>query len=438
MKYRRAEPWKWIGGLCLLIVVSVLVSLAAAQNAGPAKVPVVGSRAEWLPAKEILVHTPGEELFLGVVHPAAALFERAFSLQDAAREHRNYIKLLEKEGATVHTVVGTLLDGTVDQAGNPLPGPALDELREFAGTFLTVDASALSPALQQEQADYKRRTLAALHPAELVQIILLQPTVRLRQTEINTGFAATYELAPVMNLYFCRDQMITTARGVVVGRMNSPQRAVETRIMKFVLHKLGIQPIFEVTGEARLEGGDFLPAGDTALIGQGLRTNATAIAQLLENKVFGVPRVVVVKDSWKNQDEMHLDTYFNLIGPRLAVIEEKRIGQNGKPAERQSVVDVYQLAGNAYKKIAVDVDFVKYLKGKLGFTLIPVSSDDQLRYGVNFLTIRANRLLAIDGVGAPYKAMLKNAGADATWMDFHNLTGGYGAAHCSTQVLRRE
>ena len=32
----------------------------------------------------------------------------------------------------------------------------------------------------------------------------------------------------------------------------------------------------------------------------------------------------------------------------------------------------------------------------------------------------------------------KENGVDAVWMDFRELTKGYGAAHCITQVLLRE
>jgi arginine deiminase len=169
--------------------------------------------------------------------------------------------------------------------------------------------------MRETQRKYKEETIVKLSPRELVQIILFQPTVHLYPTSANTGLRATYEVSPVMNLYFCRDQMITTAKGVVIAKMNSPQRAVETKIMKFVLSKLGIRPIYEVVGKGRLEGGDYFSAGDMAFIGQGLRTNGEGVKQLLGNKVFGLPKVAVVKDSWRTQEEMHLDTYFNIIGP---------------------------------------------------------------------------------------------------------------------------
>ncbi len=433
----------------LLVLVAATAAAVQPIGAAPAKaaaeVKVVGCRAEWDRPTDVLMHTPGDELFAGVIHPEAALFERAFDVAGAAAEHRAYIKLLRKHGARVYTVVGTLLAGTMDARGRAVPGPALDALRQFAGEFLTVDASALGTQAQAEQTAYTQTSLARLHPRELVSIIVQCPTVRLRPSLVpNTRYVASYEIAPLMNLYFCRDQQITTARGVVIGRMNSEQRRVETKVMGFVLRKLGVQPIYEVTGEGRLEGGDFLPCGDTALIGQGLRTNAEGVRQLLEQCVFGVPRVAVVKDPWQNQDQMHLDTYFNLLDATRAVLVEERMdvrdrsGAIVKPArpDRRCTVDVYSLEGGKYRRTAADVDFQGFLERELGLRLIPVSAADQLKYAINFLCVGRGRILGVAGASQQYLASLK--GTQATWMDFANLTGGYGAAHCCTQVLHRE
>ncbi len=429
----------------LCVAMAILLALFAAWPAAEASGAAfektkLGSAAEWLPAKMILMHTPGEEIFLGVVHPAAALYEKPFSLKLAAAQHRRYIERLESEGAAVHTVVETLLKGVVDENGQAVPGPELDKLRAFAQEFLTIDASALPPHRREEQKKYKKDTIAQLSPPELVRAILLRPTVHLYETDTNTKLGATYEEAPVMNLYFCRDQMITTARGVVLCRMNSAQRAIETKIMKFVLAKLNIEPVYEVTGRGRLEGGDYFSAGDVAFIGQGLRTNAAGVEQLLKNKVFGLPRVAVVKDSWKNQEQMHLDTYFNIISPHLAVLIDMRLHRPGRPAIEgvSSRVDVYELVNGEYELRIRDRDFQDYLEKDLGYTLIPVTRKDQNLYGINFLTVRTDRILAIDGVSQEYKKAIKGHGVEATWMDFSALTGGYGAAHCTTQVLHRE
>ena len=77
--------------LILLGMISGFVTTAQAQN------ETTYPKAEWDKAKVILMHTPGEELFDGVIHPMAGLFEHYFDVDAAADEHRNYIKQLEKK-----------------------------------------------------------------------------------------------------------------------------------------------------------------------------------------------------------------------------------------------------------------------------------------------------------------------------------------------------
>jgi len=407
----------------------------------------VGSPAEWLAAKTVVVHTPGYEVFFGLIHPTAALFERPFALDGARREHQAFICLMADNGVKVLRLEDILLAGAMDAAGAMMPGPELDKLRALALSSLSYRATALSSKQAAAQAAYKKQVIATLHPKELLAIILERPQVILASTHgHNTGLTARYSLQPVMNLYFMRDQVITTAKGLVIGHFNARQREEETKIVRFAYQKLGIFPVYELKGRARMEGGDFIPAGDTALIGQGLRTNAEAVRQLLDNRVFGTPRVAVVKDGWRNQDQMHLDTYFNIIDRNLAVIVEERIDQRdakgriikaADPAKR-SLVDLYELKDGRYMKTSGNVPFQQFLEKDLGMTLIPVSNADQLKYGINFLTLRARKIIAIDGVSNDYKERLKASGVDVTWVNFSNLTGGYGAAHCTTQVIHRK
>ena len=73
----------------LFLLISVLSIVATAQDKA---LPC----SEWDCAKEILMHTPGEELFDGVIHPYAGLFEYYFDVDKAALEHKGYIKALER------------------------------------------------------------------------------------------------------------------------------------------------------------------------------------------------------------------------------------------------------------------------------------------------------------------------------------------------------
>ena len=72
-----------------LLILEVSLVAAAQDKAG-------FPHSEWDYAKEILMHTPGEELFDGVIHPYAGLFEYYFDVDKAAEEHRGYIRLLKR------------------------------------------------------------------------------------------------------------------------------------------------------------------------------------------------------------------------------------------------------------------------------------------------------------------------------------------------------
>ena len=81
----------------IFLSLALLLSLCNVMQAQEAGYP----RAEWDKATAILMHTPGQELFDGVIHPSAGLFENYFDVDKAAAEHRGYISSLEKNGIKV-------------------------------------------------------------------------------------------------------------------------------------------------------------------------------------------------------------------------------------------------------------------------------------------------------------------------------------------------
>ena len=80
-----------------------------------------GQTCEYRKARLILTHDPGEELFLGALHPAAALFREHIDIPELIAEHATYRKVLEEAGARVLTVRQILLDGT-GADGKPADG----------------------------------------------------------------------------------------------------------------------------------------------------------------------------------------------------------------------------------------------------------------------------------------------------------------------------
>ena len=383
-------------------------------------------QAEWSVAGDILMHTPGQELFLGVAHPLAGLFEDYFDVEKAAEEHRGYIRMLENNGIRVHTIPGIL-----EEVG-------IDSLQQLASDVLVYDTSALPAEDQARMKDYRKEVLSKMSRSDLIKCIILQPTVVLSTTDNNTGYEAKYLQAPLMNLYFTRDQSITTPRGHVICNMNSSQRAPETNIIELCYNHLGVKPVLRIKGDGRLEGGDYIPAGNISFIGCGMRTNDEGIKQMLEADAFGHDTVVVVRDHKLWQMQMHLDTHFNIIDSNLCTMVRSRLeAQPGTPEYDTCDLWVRQPGTKAYTLWKQDLPFVDYIKER-GFEIIPIDYSDEMHYANNFLTIAPRHIMAVAGQSEELAKRFKDAGVTVEWIPLENLIKGYGAAHCMTQVLQRE
>lgn len=420
--------------ISLVIICLCFAGIISAQTLSKS-----GQKAEYDKASIILMHEPGEELFLGMMHPSAALYEEYFDIHRAAEEHANYRKLLEKNGIKVLLLKDVLLQGTLDAQGNTVAGKDLDDLRYLATKCLKYNTKGLPVDSAKSQEKYIQYVLRSATPKDLVRILLLQPTVNLEISGTNTNYSATYNENPLMNLFYMRDQVITTAKGIVVGNMNSVQREKECELVEFCLKKLDLPTIgkIEKGSGAYLEGGDFIPFGNKAFIGCGLRTTQQAIDQLMNNDWLGCDSLIVVNDHWKNQVQMHLDTYFNVIDKDLVTLIENRLDKN--PDSNQHLTfDLYVRKNGTYQKVIDEGNFADYLTKELKITIIPIQIPDGNRYANNFLAIGARKIMAVDGQSDVFKNALKANNVNVTWVPIPNLIKGYGAAHCMTQVIVRE
>ena len=395
---------------------------AEAQETKEMKYP----QAEWTKAGDILMHTPGQELFNGVIHPKAGLFEDYFDVDKAADEHKGYISMLEKNGIRVHKVTDIL-----NEVG-------IDTLQTLATSVLVYDVSAIPDEDQTASENYRKEVLSKMSRQDLIRCIMLQPTVKLSKTDNNTGYEAQYIQNPLMNMYFTRDQSITTPRGHIICNMNSSQRAPETKIIKTCYEHLGLKPILQISGEGRLEGGDYIPAGTVSFIGCGMRTNEAAIKYMLEKDAFGHDTVVVVKDHKLWQMQMHLDTHFNIIDKDLCTMVSSRLNATpGTPEYNTCDIWARKPGTVTYTKIKENQPFVKYIQER-GFTIIPIDYDDEMHYANNFLTIAPRHIMAVAGQSETLQQRFRDAGVTVEWVPLESLIDGFGAAHCMTQVLQRE
>ncbi|MBO7301130.1 MAG: hypothetical protein J6U58_00280 [Bacteroidaceae bacterium] len=400
-----------------LLILAVSLVAAAQDKAG-------FPHSEWDYAKEILMHTPGEELFDGVIHPYAGLFEYYFDVDKAAEEHRGYIKALEKNGIKVHTVRELLMQAPIEK------------LRACALSALIYDTANMSGTTADESEMYRMGVINEMSRADLIRCILLRPTVKLYSSGNNTGFEAVYTHSPLMNLYFTRDQSITTPRGHIISKMNSMQRATETEIVSLCYELLGVEPILTIVGDGRLEGGDYLRGSTVSYIGCGMRTNIEAIGQIMRADAFGHDTVAVVNDRKWWQMQMHLDTYFNIIDKDLCTLVESRyLAKEGDP--EWITVDLYtrRCGEREYTLTQKEIPFVKFLKQR-GFTIIPIKLEDELHYANNFLTVAPRHIMAVGNQSEELQKAFAEHGVKVEWIPLETLIKGYGAAHCMTQVIK--
>ena len=410
----------------IINLIFTMLAMCSMGVQGQEKTEMVYPQAELSKAGDILMYTPGQELFNGVIHPSAGLFEDYFDVDKAAEEHRGYIRMLEANGIRVHTIYDIL-----EEVG-------IDSLRALAGKVLVYDISSIPDEDAEKTEAYRQEVLQKMSRNDLIRCILLQPTVKLSKTDNNTGYEAQYIQNPLMNLYFTRDQSITTPRGHIICNMNSKQRAPETEIINLCYEHLGLKPILHVAGDGRLEGGDYIPAGNISLIGCGMRTNDEGIRQLIEADAFGHDTVVVVRDHKLWQMQMHLDTHFNIIDKDLCTMVSSRLNANpGDPEYNTCDIWARKPGTKEYALWKQDQPFVEYIRGR-GFQIIPIDYDDEMHYANNFLTIAPRHIMAVGGQSEELQQRFRDAGVNVEWIPLESLIDGYGAAHCMTQVLQRE
>jgi arginine deiminase len=404
------------------------------------------------------------EAFFGLLEPYASLYERVFSLSRARHEHEELVDTL-RSGFGVHV---DDLDKLLLQAAGRNPNVAVelrDRVVETVGFTGPGATGARTRFLE---------TVNRLDGEQLVQILTLAPSLRFERGRGSRSVASYTTLrVPLTNLFFMRDQQAVTDRGIVVGRLAKPQRRRETDITSFVWRASGEPPVARIE-RGTFEGGDFLPAGNFALIGTGDRSNATGVRELME-KGLGFPEVAVVRqprhpmlDRPDPMVNMHLDTYLNFPADGIAVGHREMLAS--------ARVDVYVRDAQAYHLLR-QTTLLPYLEAEHGFRVIPISTLEQLCYATNFLTIRdgvivvpdvarnAERVLTnlrqvaerdprryhrlylraarefaelrAEDRFFPHKPEARDVGLQSARVSLENLTGAFGGAHCLTATLER-
>jgi arginine deiminase len=419
------------------------------------------------PAEVVIVCEPeGATLMMGGLHPRGSLYERPVHIEQARLQHAHFRQVLREHGVRVLTVREILAFGAESHVG------ARADLEDLAMTALAyvlgraaggggggggggeaaadgggeggggAPAAGQPHALDPEDArylsdDYKRSVLEAMSVTQLIDIILINPTVTLTPSGRDTGLTASYTFEPLSNLVYTRDQQVTTARGIVMGRLRSAQRQREVELMRFCLRKLGMPVAGAIGDGGYLEGGDFFPMGpDLALVGVGLRSNVDACRQLMDNDLLGCRRLGVVRDDYdRSQDRMHLDCVFSCLGKGLCLMLEDIIGE-ASPKRRLVDEWVRDPSTGRYSLARTGVEFAAFIKAE-GYRILPITHEEQLAYACNVLNLGNGRIVTAHAGSARRIVRHEAFRGDVRAIDFSSVTSMYGSVHCASQVVRR-
>ncbi len=412
------------------------------------------AKSEWSQLESVALHNPSFEAFFGVIDPRASLYERAFDRKGAENEHYAFAETLSGSGIKVH-----MLDETIGIAAKKasfrrkLEGLASSAIR-YSGSGSSNGKKAFDDYIHSYSAD------------DLLLIAKLKPEARSSNGRLNFVINE-----PLSNLYFMRDQQITTPEGIIIGRMAKRQRSFETEITKLFFDALGIKYKTPTYGNGRLEGGDFIPCGSFALMGIGDRTNIEGVKAVMKSlhefdevAVVKQPKHPLMLNSFDPMVDMHLDTYFNIIGNGIAVGQLNLI--------KKARIEVFRNKDDLGWQIGERTDLYSYMLEK-GFSVIGLSMLEQASFGSNLLCLRDKKIISVDcGTTAkkvvkafaemaatdksyklisrelkneyskgmynfPSNKIIRDYGIDDIKLDLSNLTGGYGGAHCMSCIIRR-
>ena len=387
-------------------------------------------RAEYDRLEAVRAHRPGLELWAGAVDPEANLFDAPVPPTQARREHERMTTALEDAGVEVH-----LLADDLAEAG------AIDDLfREYVSVPEGVDQDDLC---------------AAFDAGEKLEAILARTAVSAPRADADD--ASAVDMRPISNALFQSDTVLVGDRGPVCCEMGEPLRQAEVPIVRRAWEDYGAEFVHEMTRP--LEGGEFLPADEFALLGVSaevdgeeavIRTAYDAGREFLDAGAVGYDEVGLVRAPLaadrRHREEygigsrvLHLLGWCNVAAEGLAVMDTT--------LAEHAEVEVYRRTGDGYE-FDRSTSTLAYFEDR-GYDVVEMGPRE--RWAANFLTVD-------DGVVVPMHVTdeegdyrpelnstieaLKERGVtvlpDGEGVPEGVLTRGAGGINCMTVPLNRE
>ena len=426
------------------------------------KLPVKFAQpSESTPAKTILVHVSKMESFICSLNPAASLYEDVTDEDDIRKCFNELGEYLKTKDIKLITIEDALLLKDKEEELMKLAKDSLNyeretEIKEEKEEKDNKRKNSMEEFKLYSSDGYKEKVLKKFSKKNIMNIILTRPSMKLKHIDTDTFIESTsITFKPVGNIVFCRDQQITTKKGVVIGTSRTSQRRYEHVIMKQVFKNIGADIIGELGDEGYLEGGDFFVAReDLSMLGVGLRTDMKGASYLMRNDLLGTRYMAICYDeNDQDQQRMHLDTYFNILNNDNALVID--FDEVGKEEKKEKNIDrkVYYYDNNKdikeiesdnkdinnkigeYKLIKIYNSFYTFLDD-MKFNYLKITNQEQKEYMINFLNIGNNTVISVN---KNLEQKLKDNNINNINVQYFNcqpILNMYGGMHCMTQVSR--
>jgi arginine deiminase len=389
--------------------------------------------------KAVLLHCPGaeiENIVPDYLH--RLLFDEIAYLEQAVREHDQFVEILRKENVEVLYITDLMAEILKHE-----------EVREkFLMEFME-EGAVFTEGLQEALKEF----FAFCSPGELVRKCISgvrkEELLHIKPKSLGDMVRNPYPfyLNPIPNLYFQRDPFASIGEGISLNAMANATRNRETIFAKYIFD---YHPRFRDTkrwynrNQAHpIEGGDILVLSHKVLaVGISDRTDPMAVERLAHNifKSDESFEVVLAFDILKTRAYMHLDTVFTMVD----------YDQFSIHPGIESPLDVYSIIRGKNREVKITYeheDLITILKAHLKLSAVNLircgdgdriaASREQWSDGSNTLAISPGKVVCYNRNYVTNAALRRN-GIEVLEFDSYELSRGRGGPRCMSMPLIRE